>query len=68
MTAHHGESWRGDALALAAGSQPNFFEPPAPPEHSFPLYSLDNATRLRSRILGLFEQVDRDPAWSTAAR
>src|SRR5262249_10230957 len=27
----------------------------------FPLYSLDNATSLRSRILGLFEQVDRNP-------
>ncbi len=35
---------------------------PARREHSFPLYSLDDATRLRSRILGLFEQVDRDPA------
>ena len=34
---------------------------PGAAEHSFPLYSLDNATDLRSRILGLFEQVDRDP-------
>ena len=57
-----GGEWTGDALVLAAGSQPNFFHTPGGPEHSFPLYSLDNATRLRSRILGLFEQVDRDPA------
>ena len=35
---------------------------PGAAENSFPLYSLDNATRLRSRILGLFEQVDRDPS------
>ena len=60
-----GERRRGvgsaDALVLAAGSQPNFFGTPGAPEHSFPLYSLDDATRLRSRILGLFEQVDRDP-------
>jgi NADH dehydrogenase len=57
-----GVSWSGDTLVLAAGSQPNFFETPGAAENSFPLYSLDDATRLRSRILGLFEQVDRDPA------
>jgi NADH dehydrogenase len=47
---------------LAAGSQPNFFHTPGARDNSFPLYSLDDATRLRSRILGLFEQVDRNPA------
>ena len=56
-----GGTWTGDALVLAAGSQPNFFGTPGAAEHSFPLYSLDNATNLRSRILGLLEQVDRDP-------
>ncbi len=56
-----GEEWTADALVLAAGSQPNFFGTPGASEYSFPLYSLDNATRLRSRILGLFEHVDRDP-------
>jgi NADH:ubiquinone reductase (H+-translocating) len=62
VTTNDGESWSGDVLVMAAGSQPNFFGTPGAPEHSFPLYSLDNATRLRSRILGLFEQVDRDPS------
>jgi NADH:ubiquinone reductase (H+-translocating) len=57
-----GEVWSGDALVLAAGSQPNFFGTPGAPENSFPLYSLDDATNLRSRILGLFEHVDRDPS------
>ena len=47
---------------LAAGSQPNFFRTPGAEEHAFPLYSLDDATRLRSRILGVFEDADRDPA------
>ena len=61
MTTHDGETWSGDALVLAAGSQPNFFHTPGAAENSFPLYSLDNATELRSRILGLFEQVDRNP-------
>ncbi len=56
-----GEEWTADALVLAAGSQPNFFHTPGAAENSFPLYSLDNATNLRSRILGLFEQVDRNP-------
>ena len=44
-----------DALVVAAGSQPNFFGTPGAPENSFPLYSLDDATPLRSRILGLLE-------------
>jgi NADH:ubiquinone reductase (H+-translocating) len=62
VTAADGGEWTCDALVLAAGSQPNFFHTPGAAEHAFPLYSLDDATRLRSRILGLFEQVDRDPA------
>jgi NADH:quinone reductase (non-electrogenic) len=57
-----GEEWSADALVLAAGSQPNFFGTDGAPDNSFPLYSLDDATRLRSRILGLLEQVDRDPS------
>jgi NADH dehydrogenase len=62
VTTQDGETWSGDVLVLAAGSQPNFFHTPGAAENSFPLYSLDDATRLRSRILGLFEQVDRDPS------
>src|SRR6185437_13158683 len=29
--------------------------------NSFPLYSLDDAQKLRSRIIGVFEDADRDP-------
>jgi NADH dehydrogenase len=47
---------------VAAGSQPNFFNTKGAAENSFPLYSLDDANRLRSRILGLFEQVDANPS------
>jgi NADH:ubiquinone reductase (H+-translocating) len=61
VTSTDSETWTADALVLAAGSQPNFFGTPGAPEYSFPLYSLDNATNLRSRILGLLEQVDRNP-------
>jgi NADH dehydrogenase len=62
VTSADGETWAADALVLAAGSQPNFFHTAGAEENTFPLYSLDNATRLRSRILGLFEHVDRDPS------
>ncbi|MFZ0091580.1 MAG: NAD(P)/FAD-dependent oxidoreductase [Solirubrobacteraceae bacterium] len=62
VTSAEGEQWSGNVLVLAAGAQPNFFGTPGAPESAFPLYSLDDATRLRSRILGLFEQVDRDPS------
>jgi NADH dehydrogenase len=62
VTANDGDQWTGDVLVLAAGSQPNFFHTPGAAENAFPLYSLDNATQLRSRILGLFEQVDTNPA------
>ncbi len=61
VTSSDGQRWSGDALVLAAGSQPNFFGTPGAAEHAFPLYSLDDATNLRSRILGIFELVDRDP-------
>jgi NADH dehydrogenase len=62
VTSGDGQTWSGDVLVLAAGSQPNFFGTPGAAENAFPLYSLDDATNLRSRILGLFEQVDRDPS------
>jgi NADH dehydrogenase len=55
-----GQAYSGDFLVLAAGSQANFFDTPGA-EHVFPLYSLDDARRLRSRILEVFEDADRDP-------
>jgi NADH dehydrogenase len=61
VTTTDGDEYSGDALILAAGSQPNFFGTPGAEEHTFPLYSLDHAQRLRSRIIGLFEEADRDP-------
>src|SRR3954466_14864210 len=57
-----GASFTGDAIVLAAGSQPNFFRTPGAEEHAFPLYALDDATRLRSRILGIFEDADPEPS------
>ena len=62
LTTADGERIAGDAVVIAAGSQPNFFRTPGAEEHAFPLYSLDDAKRLRSRILSVFEQAERDPA------
>src|SRR4051794_11273642 len=62
VTTTDGQEYGGDALVLAAGSQPNFFGTTGADEHAFPLYSLDDAQRLRSRIIGVFEDADRDPA------
>ena len=57
-----GETYQGDFLVLAAGSQPNFFGTPGADKYAFPLYSLQQAEVLRSRILAVFESADRDPA------
>ena len=61
VTTRAGEVYRGDYLVLAAGSQANFFRTPGADQHAFPLYCLDDAERLRSRILQVFEDADRDP-------
>ncbi len=60
VTTHRGETYTGDYLVLAAGSQPNFFGTPGA-EHAFPLYSLDDADRLKTRIIQAFEEADSDP-------
>jgi NADH dehydrogenase len=49
-------------VVVAAGSRPNFFRTTGAEDNAFPLYTLDDATRLRSRIIAVFEDADRDPA------
>src|SRR5271154_505619 len=55
-----GQQYQGDFLVLAAGSQANFFGTPGADQHSYPLYSLHDAERLRSRLLAMLESADRD--------
>ena len=62
VTATDGESWSGDALVLAAGARANFFGTPGADRNSFPLYSLQDAQELRSRVIAIFEDADRDPS------
>jgi len=60
-TTKTGMSHQGDFVVLAAGSQANFFGTPGAEENAFPLYSVNEAERLRSRVLAVFEEADRDP-------
>jgi NADH dehydrogenase len=62
VSAADGGSWTADALVVGSGSVPNFFRTPGADRYAFPLYSFDDATALRSRILGVFEDADRDPS------
>jgi NADH:ubiquinone reductase (H+-translocating) len=53
-----GDLYTGDYLVLAAGAQANFFGIPGVADFSFPLYSLRDAERLRSRILEVLEAAE----------
>jgi NADH dehydrogenase len=61
VSTKEGQVYQGDFLVLAAGAQANFLNIPGAETNSFPLYSLDDAERLRSRLLALFEDCDREP-------
>jgi NADH:ubiquinone reductase (H+-translocating) len=61
VTTRDDKSYQGDFLVMAAGSQANFFGTAGAQENAFPLYSVVEAQRLRSRILAVFEDADRDP-------
>jgi NADH:quinone reductase (non-electrogenic) len=50
-----------DYLVLAGGATVNYFNTPGAAKHAFPLYTLRNAVKLRSRILERFEAANRDP-------
>src|SRR5215471_5163577 len=56
-----GQVYKGDFLVLAAGAQANFLGIPGAETNSFPLYSLVDAERLRSRFLALLVDTDRQP-------
>jgi NADH dehydrogenase len=60
-TTTEGQTYQGDFLVLAAGSQANFFGTTGAAENAFPLYAVREAQRLRSRILTVFEDADRNP-------
>jgi len=50
VTTDAGTLGPADHLVIAAGSQPNFYGVPGAAEHSFPLYSVADAERLRIHL------------------
>jgi NADH dehydrogenase len=61
-TLGEGRTFSGDALVLAAGARARFFKTPGAAEHAFPLYTVDQAGRLRERIIEVFDAAHRDPS------
>lgn len=61
VTLADGHAISGDVLVLAAGSQPNFFHTPGAAEHAYPLYSVEDAHRVRSQIVRLFQLAATHP-------
>lgn len=61
LTTDDGQTYQADTLVLAAGNRVNFFKTPGAAQFSFPLYTLKDAERLRSRLIGAFENADKNP-------
>jgi NADH dehydrogenase len=55
-----------DSLVVASGATARFFGIPGASEHSFPLYTLTDARRLRDHILRRLEDVDSHPEGARA--
>jgi len=51
-----------DYLVLAVGAKAEFFGISGAAEHSFPLYGLTDAIRLKEHVLRRWEAADRDPS------
>jgi NADH dehydrogenase len=51
-----------DYLILALGAVVNFFQTPGAEQYAFPLYTMNDAMRLKERVLKTFEAVDRNPS------
>jgi NADH dehydrogenase len=62
VTTADGQTFTGDYLVLAAGSRPNFFHTAGAKEHSLPLYTVEDAKALRTRLFEVFEEADTNPA------
>jgi NADH dehydrogenase len=51
-----------DYLVVGLGGVVNFFNTPGADKHALPLYTMDDAIRVRRHVLMNFEAVDRNPA------
>ena len=60
LTGERGE-YKYDYLVLATGSKPTFFGVPGAQEHSYTLWSYDDAVLLRDRINDVFKEAAMEP-------
>ena len=51
-----------DYLVLGLGAMVNFFHTPGADQYALPLYTMEDAIRLKEHILKTFEAVDKNPA------
>jgi NADH dehydrogenase len=51
-----------DYLVLGLGAVVNYFNTPGADKHALPLYTMNDAVRLKDHLLKTFEAVDKDPA------
>jgi NADH dehydrogenase len=51
-----------DYLVLGLGAVVNFFDTPGADRYAFPLYTMDDAIRVKDQIFKTFEAVDKNPA------
>jgi NADH dehydrogenase len=61
VTTQEGRTHTAEYLVIAAGARPNFFGTAGAAEFALPLYSLNDAERLRSRILAVLEATLENP-------
>ena len=53
--------YKYDYLVLATGSEPEFFKVPGVQEHSFTLWSLEDAIRIREHVELMFRKAAKEP-------
>jgi NADH dehydrogenase len=64
VTTGDGNTYQAPILVIAAGAVPNFFNTPGAEEHTFPLYSVADATRLSAALTGVLNEADRQQGGS----
>jgi NADH:quinone reductase (non-electrogenic) len=61
VTTAAGSVLSADYLVVAAGAQANFFSTSGAVEHALPLYSVNDAERLRARMLAVLDATEERP-------
>lgn len=56
VTGRMGDTYEADYLVLASGAEPHYFGVPGAAQFAYPLYSLDDAEQLRSKMIRLLEE------------